>query len=887
MEQVMLDMIPTGAKAVCHVSQYDIGRTIRFNLISGGAAYTLSGTETVKVYIKKPDGTTAERNIANTSSTYVDWVTGEGDCDQAGECECELVITSGTTVIGSKNFTVKIEEDPYNEQGVVTETAGPAIIATFTTNVVDLLKEVKCSIKPIQNGTPWIDSNEINKEPYIKRAVAGTATRIGNHLYDKLVGGTVAFNQMVQNGNFASAEGWAPYDGTKTVLSVSNNEATITFLSSGSGYVYGLRTSVQRHTANHKYLASVDLYVNKAGEYGIDADGGRQNKTGVITANSWVNFAKIYNANGQNTTSFIILSVDRLETDDYIKAKNVYLVDLTAMFGSTIADYIYGLEQATAGAGVAWFKALFPNDYYAYNAGELMSVKATAHVMKNASNQVIGNYALDSNLVLNGLFKLDANNKLYADGDTYESSGDVGRKYALVNLGTCEYSKTTVGSYEIFYTTITDKASSTDGLCIDYVNSQNGRDSLSDKQFGVYNMTDEGKKIICIRDDSKSSMSTNDFKTAMSGKYLLYEKATHTTEQATPFTNPQVCDENGTEEYTDNRAVAIPVGHETYQANICPITGFDELNITRCGVNLISNNDSELPKTSNGVSFSQEADGSYTVVASAEKTGYPFVRIGRVALPKGTYSLSTVTGISGISFRAVDRTVSPPVVYGDTFTLTEDKPNLTIEIATTTATLNVGTYNLVGMLNIGSALLPYRPYSGKLIKLEFDDTVYLAEVSCLNGVWKLKLLGAEVDLDTLTSSDITKIDAYAGLFFIKSSVIKTNWGMLINSDTVCICDEYAYSGTISGGNGDAYNKGNSTMTLRYEEGDERLYIRDDRCSTVAELLTAIATTKLVYPLATPIEITLDETEQFETLLGVNNVWHDGNGNTEVKYLYNA
>ena len=45
------------------------------------------------------------------------------------------------------------------------------------------------------------------------------------------------------------------------------------------------------------------------------------------------------------------------------------------MFGSTIADYIYSLEQANAGAGVAWFKKLFPNDYYAYNAGELLSVE--------------------------------------------------------------------------------------------------------------------------------------------------------------------------------------------------------------------------------------------------------------------------------------------------------------------------------------------------------------------------------------------------------------------------------------------------------------------------------------------------------------------------------
>ena len=54
------------------------------------------------------------------------------------------------------------------------------------------------------------------------------------------------------------------------------------------------------------------------------------------------------------------------------------LIDLTQMFGSTIADYIYGLETANAGAGVAWFKKLFPKEYYEYNAGTLKSVEGLA-----------------------------------------------------------------------------------------------------------------------------------------------------------------------------------------------------------------------------------------------------------------------------------------------------------------------------------------------------------------------------------------------------------------------------------------------------------------------------------------------------------------------------
>ena len=45
------------------------------------------------------------------------------------------------------------------------------------------------------------------------------------------------------------------------------------------------------------------------------------------------------------------------------------VIDLTVMFGSTIADYIYNLEQSEAGAGVAFFKHMYPDNYYPYNAG--------------------------------------------------------------------------------------------------------------------------------------------------------------------------------------------------------------------------------------------------------------------------------------------------------------------------------------------------------------------------------------------------------------------------------------------------------------------------------------------------------------------------------------
>ena len=69
---------------------------------------------------------------------------------------------------------------------------------------------------------------------------------------------------------------------------------------------------------------------------------------------------------------------------------NIMVVDLTQLYGSTIADYLYTLETSTrgsinashSGAGVAWFRKYFPKPYYEYNAGELMSVKALRHITR-------------------------------------------------------------------------------------------------------------------------------------------------------------------------------------------------------------------------------------------------------------------------------------------------------------------------------------------------------------------------------------------------------------------------------------------------------------------------------------------------------------------------
>lgn len=241
------------------------------------------------------------------------------------------------------------------------------------------------------------------------------------------------------------------------------------------------------------------------------------------------------------------------------------VIDLTTLFGSTIADYIYGLEQATAGAGVAWVRKYLPQTYYAYCAPTLKHVSGvSAHVMRDANNNIIGNYPIDSTWVGMGVPKLDSANKLYFDGDTYASDGTVTERYGIVDLGSLNWTYITSSTAPQFRAALSNTITSTsatttyNAICAKYpiLAHYTMNDGNHDKSASIFYASVPG---INITDSSYSDAAT--FKTAMSGVMLVYELATPTTEQSTPFTNPQICDPDGTEEYVTSNGV--PVGHET------------------------------------------------------------------------------------------------------------------------------------------------------------------------------------------------------------------------------------------------------------------------------------------------------------------------------------
>lgn len=465
-----------------------------------------------------------------------------------------------------------------------------------------------------------------DKVPYNFRTSGGSAD-IGNRLNDKIVGGTIEWNQLINPSEKS----------TQTIngITFTNNlDGSWTLDGTASGLAEkSIRSRI--YTSGHKmcllgaFNGTYDTYFLR------DA-----------WTNSYsVGIGKIFTC----TTSFDI----RIAVQDGYTVNQVKVIpqlfDLTQMFGSTIADYIYSLEQTTAGAGVAWFKNLFQKPYYEYNAGELMNVCTNAHITRgfNAYDsstgmaklvggkqyQITGAFASlaystgetitpDTNglftptengvltvtggnssttcvhltwsgyrngeyepyvehqyplspIELRGIPKLDsASNNLYYDGDTYEKDGTVTRRYGIVDLGTLGW--TLNESYFI----------SSQLLSVKYISNT---EPFNAKIFNDYTILGISslhpstemcialyfKKKLFVRDSRYTDAAS--FKQSLQGVMLVYELATPTTETANPFSDPQIVDDFGTEEYVDAlttaetspRDVAIPVGHETfYQANL-------------------------------------------------------------------------------------------------------------------------------------------------------------------------------------------------------------------------------------------------------------------------------------------------------------------------------
>lgn len=420
--------------------------------------------------------------------------------------------------------------------------------------------------------------------PYLLRQ-SGGGKSIGTRERDTIVGGSIVANQLVGSSATSvtvpnSHKYASTINGTWAVGSSSGSAISVT---GGTDMVIDLTQMFGNTVADYLYNLGSDNAITLLRKLGYIDDTYKAYNAGTL-------------AHVSGLTNHVTLSKNLCPNPTATTTSGGALNTSTGRFGKVIKGWTYTISVTNRTASTAYtairvtgsggvnevannlvangrksftFTASVTGEVYFSNS--MGSSYASMVVLEDIQLELgssatdyepykAQSYPLDSSLTLRGIPKV-VDNEIVYDGDTYEADGTVTRKYGIVDLGTLNWVRQEAEHF-MYSTGISSlvKVPASNNtianiLCETMVaTSSNGVDVTSGNLIGIVSNGN-----IRARFDGFPTTSA-DFKTAVSGVYLVYELATPTTEQATGFTNPQVVDAYGTEAY---EGTPIPCGHLT------------------------------------------------------------------------------------------------------------------------------------------------------------------------------------------------------------------------------------------------------------------------------------------------------------------------------------
>ena len=425
------------------------------------------------------------------------------------------------------------------------------------------------------------DKGITDKVPYLLRASGGNGA---DREQDKIVGGTVAWNQLCNDSSVTVPSNHKYYmikSGTASI-GVSDGSA-ITGLTSGTDIVTDLTQMFGTAIADRAYameqatagsgiawLKSMGFFQKNYYPY----DAGTLKSVEGLTVHSMVGF-------NQWDEEWELGALHNIGNNNTVRSKNFIPVipNNSYYFSTPVYGYAfeYGADQEYLGirddfndntkifamsANTHYVKFVMGGSYgTTYNHDICINLSDPA---KNGTYEPYTkhSYPLDSSWVGRGVLKLDSNYQIYYDGDEYYSDGKVKSRYDVLDLGAQNwYCQSSTNRFLADISTILRPASNSEKanmVCAKYlvVCSENTESANYDKVIGM------SRWGTLVAKDTSFNNDVAAFKAALSGVPLVYEKKTLTIEEADPYQNPQILDPYGTEAYETTGIV--PVGHETF-----------------------------------------------------------------------------------------------------------------------------------------------------------------------------------------------------------------------------------------------------------------------------------------------------------------------------------
>lgn len=306
--------------------------------------------------------------------------------------------------------------------------------------------------------------------------------------------------------------------------------------------------------------------------------------------------------------------------------------------------------------------------------------------------------------------------------------------------------------------------------------------------------------------------------------------------------------------------------YEPY-SNICPISGWDEVKVTRTGVNLLDV--TEWMARNGYTNYTIDDEGWITIPSLNEAHIY-----------SNPYRFSQlITGSASILIDA-NRTTATNMrvrLYRDNTFINESTSYLDNRqfnaVAVNYGSAGKATFKL--MVNIGATHMDWLPASIQNVTIPLGQTVYGGTLDVVSGV--LTIDRAFVDMGTLNWTYVfgTKRHSLLRTDDLKYIIERTP---SLSALADIVCNKYSRI-TASQANTFSSNYYGIAVSMLGV-----VYVRDDNYeSTESDFMSTMSGVQLVYKLATPQTIQLTK-QEVTSLLAKNNVWADSG---EVSVVYTA
>lgn len=429
-----------------------------------------------------------------------------------------------------------------------------------------------------------------NSEPYTFRTSGGSSD-IGNREYlDAVVGGTVAWNQLVPDADGGeesitiTLESGKKYlarlSGTDSMLLGSGQEITA---AKGADNVFDLTQMFGTAVADYVYGQGASFFRKWFGDSHYPYNAGELLSVEELQSHDMVGFNQwdeewelglIAVATGANTGGNGIRSKNMCRcvpntvynaNVPYTYTKYIFWYDATGNFISPTS--IPNSGSVTSPSDACYFR-IRVDTITTYKNDICISLAHNGSRNGEYAPYTKHSYPLDSTVILRGIPKVGANG-VYWDGDRYLPDGTVERRYGVVDLGTLTWNTGTSGGHSYFRCALpnTAKIGTNAIFANEYIAVTTGvwSTAFPDKAAFLATTNWGSTPNLAIRDDSFTDVTA--FKAAMQGVLLIYELVTPTTETAQPYHSTQWVSDWGTEEFVSTGIV--PVGSETrYPANL-------------------------------------------------------------------------------------------------------------------------------------------------------------------------------------------------------------------------------------------------------------------------------------------------------------------------------